>query len=86
MWEQARNMDDPDEITHVLRDAGLDGPALLAKAQDPEVKSRLAANTQSAFEHGAFGSPSFLVGDQLFFGKDRLKEVEEEILSQRAAK
>jgi 2-hydroxychromene-2-carboxylate isomerase len=86
MWEQARNMDDPDEITRVLRDAGLDGPALLAKAQDPEVKSRLAANTQSAFERGAFGSPSFFVGDQLFFGKDRLTEVEEEICRQRAAK
>jgi 2-hydroxychromene-2-carboxylate isomerase len=86
MWEQARNMDDPDEITGVLRDAGLDGPALLAKAQDPEVKSRLAANTQSAFERGAFGSPSFFVGDQLFFGKDRLTEVEDEIRRQRAAK
>lgn len=86
MWEQARNMDDPDEITRVLRDAGLDAPALLAKAQDPEVKSRLAANTQSAFERGAFGSPSFFVGDQLFFGKDRLTEVEEEIARQRAAK
>jgi 2-hydroxychromene-2-carboxylate isomerase len=86
MWEQARNMDDPDEITRVLRDAGLDEPALLAKAQDPEVKSRLAGNTQSAFERGAFGSPSFFVGDQLFFGKDRLTEVEEEICRQRAAK
>jgi 2-hydroxychromene-2-carboxylate isomerase len=85
MWEQARNMDDPDEITSVLRDAGLDGPALLAQAQDPEVKARLAANTQSAFERGAFGSPSFFVGDQLFFGKDRLTEVQEEIVRQRAA-
>ena len=84
MWEQARNMDDPDEIAAVLREAGLDGPALLARAQDPEVKARLAANTQSAFERGAFGSPSFFVGDQLFFGKDRLREVEEEIVRQRS--
>jgi 2-hydroxychromene-2-carboxylate isomerase len=85
MWEQARDMDDPDEIVAVLREAGLDGPALLARAQDPEVKARLAANTQSAFERGAFGSPSFYVGDQLFFGKDRLREVEEEIVRQRTA-
>jgi 2-hydroxychromene-2-carboxylate isomerase len=85
MWEQARNMDDPDEIAAVLREAGLDGPALLARAQDHEVKARLAANAQSAFEHGAFGSPSFYVGDQLFFGKDRLREVEEEIVRQRTA-
>jgi 2-hydroxychromene-2-carboxylate isomerase len=84
MWEQARNMDDPDEISAVLRKAGLDGPALMARAQDPEVKARLAANTQSAFERGAFGSPSFFVGDQLFFGKDRLREVEEEIVRQRS--
>ncbi len=85
MWEQARNMDDPGEITAVLRNAGLDGPALLAKAQDPEVKARLAANTQSAFERGAFGSPSFFVGEQLFFGKDRLRDVEDEIVKQTAA-
>ena len=85
MWEHARNMDDPDEITAVLREAGLDGPALWARAQDPEVKARLATNTQSAFERGAFGSPAFFVGDQLFFGKDRLREVEEEIVRQRTA-
>jgi 2-hydroxychromene-2-carboxylate isomerase len=85
MWEQARDMDDPDEIAAVLREAGLDGPALLARVQDPEVKARLAANTQSAFERGAFGSPSFYVGDQLFFGKDRLREVEEEIVRRRTA-
>jgi 2-hydroxychromene-2-carboxylate isomerase len=85
MWEQARNMDDPDEIAAVLREAGLDSPALLARAQDPEVKARLAANTQSAFERGAFGSPSFFVGDQLFFGKDRLREIEEEIVRQGTA-
>ena len=63
--EQARDMDNPDEIAAVLRESGLDGPALLARAQDPEVKLRLASNTQSAFERGAFGSPSFFVGDQL---------------------
>ena len=85
MWEQSRNMDDTEELAAVLREAGLDGPALLARAQDPEVKARLAANTQSAFERGAFGSPSFFVGDQLFFGKDRLREVEEEIVRQRTA-
>ena len=85
MWEQARNMDDPDEIASVMRDAGLDETELVAKAQEPEVKARLAANTQSAFERGAFGSPSFFVGNELFFGKDRLREVEEEIVRQTTA-
>ena len=79
MWEQARNMDDADEIGLVLRESGLAGAALFAKAQEPEVKARLAANTQSAFERGAFGSPTFFVGDAMFFGKDRLREFEDEI-------
>ncbi len=85
MWEQGRNLDDPEELAAVMREAQLDGPALWAKAQEPEVKARLASNTQSAFERGAFGSPSFFVADQLYFGKDRLREVEEEVLSQMLA-
>ena len=79
MWEQGRNMDDADEIAAVLREAALDAPALLAKAQAPEVKARLADNTQHAFDRGAFGAPTFFVGEAMFFGKDRLREVEEEI-------
>ena len=85
MWEQGRNMSDDSEIAAVLQGAGLDGPRLLTLAQQPEIKVRLAANTQSAFDHGAFGSPSFLVGNELFFGKDRLREFEEEIARQQAA-
>ncbi len=85
MWEQGRNMNDDGEIAAVLRRAGLDGDALLAKAQAPEVKARLAANTQSAFERGAFGSPSFFVGTELFFGKDRLRDFEDEIVKQTPA-
>jgi 2-hydroxychromene-2-carboxylate isomerase len=80
MWEQARHMDDTDEIAAVLREAGLDGPALLAKAQEAEVKNRLMENTQSALDRGAFGAPTFFVGDAMFFGKDRLRDVEDEIL------
>ena len=85
MWEQGRNMSDDGEIAAVLAELGLDGAALLALAQAPDIKARLAANTQSAFDHGAFGSPSFLVGTALFFGKDRLQDVEDEILHQRPA-
>lgn len=79
MWEQARNMADAAEIAAVLQEASLDGPALLAKAQEPEIKARLIDNTQSAFDRGAFGSPTFFVGDVMFFGKDRLRDVEEEM-------
>lgn len=80
MWEQALNMDDPATIAAVLKAAGLDAQALFDQSQDPAVKARLLANTQAAYDAGAFGSPSFLVGDELFFGKDRLREVEEEFL------
>jgi 2-hydroxychromene-2-carboxylate isomerase len=83
MWEQGRNMSEDTEIAAVLQGAGLDGDALLAKVQDPDIKAQLAANTQSAFDRGAFGSPSFFVGTELFFGKDRLREFEEEIIKQR---
>ena len=79
MWEQGRNRDAADEIAGVLSEAGLDGLALLASAQTPEVKAKLLANTQSAFERGAFGAPTFFVGSEMFFGKDRLREFEEQI-------
>lgn len=59
---------------------GLDAEKILALSQDPEVKNVLLQNTQSAHERGAFGSPSFFVGDQLWFGKDRLRDVEEEVV------
>ena len=85
MWEQGRNMSDDGEIAAVLAELGLDGASLLALAQAPDIKARLVANTQSAFDHGAFGSPSFLVGAALFFGKDRLRDVEDEILHQQSA-
>jgi 2-hydroxychromene-2-carboxylate isomerase len=80
MWEQGLNMGDVGHIQAVLSAANLDAGALLAKSQDAEVKARLLANTQSAYDRGAFGSPSFFVGDEIFFGKDRLREVEEQIV------
>ncbi|RZU02249.1 2-hydroxychromene-2-carboxylate isomerase [Rivibacter subsaxonicus] len=84
MWEQGRNMDDEAEIAAVLGAAGLDAAALVAKSQEPELKARLAASTQSAYERGAFGAPTFFVGDEIYFGKERLADVEEQILRARA--
>ena len=57
--------------------SGLDARKLFARAQDPEVKARLIENTQAAVERGAFGSPTFFVGKEMFFGKEQLREVEE---------
>jgi 2-hydroxychromene-2-carboxylate isomerase len=80
MWEQGRNMNEQSEIIEVLTDAGIDFEGVLKESQEPDVKSSLLQNTQSAFERGAFGSPTFFVGNEIYFGKDRLREVEEEIL------
>jgi 2-hydroxychromene-2-carboxylate isomerase len=63
-----------------LDQSGLNGARLMAMTQEPAVKDRLLANTQRSVERGAFGSPTFFVGAEMFFGKDRLREVEEEIL------
>ena len=84
MWEQSLNMADPQVVATALDAAGLPGAAILAATQDAEVKQQLLANTQAAYERGAFGSPIFFVGSEMFFGKDRLREVEDEIVAQRA--
>ena len=84
MWEEPRKLDDAAVIVATLTEVGLPAERLLARAQEPAIKERLIAQTQSAYDHGAFGIPSFLVGKELFFGKDRLREVQAEIITQRA--
>jgi 2-hydroxychromene-2-carboxylate isomerase len=79
MWEAPKKMDDPAVIRAALLESGLDADALIAAAQTPGVKQKLMANTEDAVARGVFGSPSFFVGSELFFGKDRLGEVEDEI-------
>ncbi len=77
MWVEPKKMDDPEVAAKALTASGLDGARLLARGQEPEVKARLIANTQSAVERGVFGSPTFFVGKEMFFGKEQLREVEE---------
>lgn len=85
MWEQSLNMADHEVVKSALSAAGLDAQAILLASQDADVKERLSLNTQSAFTRGAFGSPTFFVDGEIFFGKDRLREVEKEILKRKAA-
>jgi 2-hydroxychromene-2-carboxylate isomerase len=80
MWEDGQKMDDPAVVAEVLTQAGLDAKAILEATQDPEVKAELMANTEAAAARGVFGIPSFFVGDEMFFGKERLGQVEEELL------
>ena len=79
MWESGEKMDDPEVFASVMSAAGFDGEGLLAQTQDPEIKSKLAKNTEQAVERGAFGVPTFFVGSEMFFGKDRLEQVEAEL-------
>ena len=77
VWERGLKMDDPAVIGHTLAEAGLDAAALMQASQEPEIKAALMAATQAAHDRGAFGSPTFFVGGQMYFGKDRLRDVEE---------
>lgn len=82
MWAEPKKMDDPEVALKALTASGLDAPKLFARAQDADVKERLIENTRSAVERGAFGSPTFFVGQQMFFGKEQLREVEETVLGE----
>jgi 2-hydroxychromene-2-carboxylate isomerase len=82
MWEEPKKMDDPEVMMAALRSSSIDADRIAAKAQEPEVKSRLMQLTEDAVARGAFGSPTFFVNDEMFFGKDQLRDVEEEILAQ----
>ena len=77
MWREPKKMDDPQVAVKALTESGLDGARLLTRAQDADVKAKLIENTQKAVERGAFGSPTFFVGNEIFFGKEQLREVEE---------
>lgn len=81
MWEQGRKMDDPAVIEASFTEAGLPTAHLLARMAAPEVKAALIANTESSVARGNFGSPSFFVGAEMWFGKDTLRDVEEAILA-----
>jgi len=84
MWEQELNMADPEIIKSALLTANLPADELLAGSIDASVKQKLIENTEASVSRGTFGAPTFFVGDEIFFGKDRLREVEEEIIAQLA--
>jgi 2-hydroxychromene-2-carboxylate isomerase len=80
LWEDGLKMDDPAVVTEVLTAAGMDGAKILARTQDADVKQALAKNTEAAVARGVFGIPTFFVGEEMFFGKERLGQVEEALM------
>jgi 2-hydroxychromene-2-carboxylate isomerase len=77
MWEQPRNMADPATIGEVLAAGGLDASMLLQLTQSQDVKEKLKRDTEAAVARGLFGAPTMFVGDEMFFGQDRLDFVKE---------
>jgi 2-hydroxychromene-2-carboxylate isomerase len=75
-------MGDLDIFHSVLDRAGLPTKAFQDQISDPDVKQGLISSTEEAISRGVFGSPTFFVGDEMFFGKDQLREVEEAFLRQ----
>jgi 2-hydroxychromene-2-carboxylate isomerase len=81
LWEEGRKLDDPAVIAETLTAAALDAARLMARSQDQAVKDRLLANTEATVSRGTFGAPTFFVGNDIYFGKDRLRDVEEAIVA-----
>ncbi len=77
MWSEPTKMDDPAIVHAALQDAGLNADRLLERAQAPEIKQELARNTEASVARGNFGTPTFFVGEEMFFGKDQLRDAEE---------
>ena len=82
MWEEPKKMDDPEIFRNAFVSSGIDIDRLIARAQQDDVKKRLIDLTNDAVSRGAFGSPTFFVGKEMFFGKDQLRDVEESIVEQ----
>jgi len=81
MWEAPKKMDEPDVIRAALDESGLDGAAMLARCEDAAVKQKLIEYTEASVARGTFGSPTFFIGNEIWFGKDRLRDVEEAIVA-----
>jgi 2-hydroxychromene-2-carboxylate isomerase len=82
MWEDPKKMDDLETFRAAFLASGIDIDRLIARAQQDDVKKKLIADTNDAVERGAFGSPTFFIGTEMFFGKDQLRDVEESIVEQ----
>lgn len=85
MWEEPKKMDDVETFRAAFLSSGIDIDKLIARAQQDDVKKKLIEVTTDAVNRGAFGSPTFFVGNEMFFGKDQLRDVEESIVEQLGA-
>ncbi len=85
MWSEPKKMDEADVIQAALMESGLPAVDIATGMQDPEIKQQLIANTEASVARGTFGSPTFYVDDEIFFGKDKLGDTEAEIVTRGSA-
>ncbi len=76
VWQDELNPGDPEVLGRLIRTCDLDPQKVLALAADPQWAERRKADTQAALERGVFGAPSYVIGDEIFWGQDRLDFVE----------
>lgn len=79
MWAEPKKMDESDVIIAALKESGLPADEIMLGIQKPEVKQPLIDNTNRSVEMGTFGSPTFYVDGDIYFGKDKLRDVEDAI-------
>jgi 2-hydroxychromene-2-carboxylate isomerase len=77
MWEQALKLDDEEVIRVAISAAGLPVQQIMAGMDDPQVKQRLIESTEQSVARGTFGSPTLFVGEEIYFGKDKLRDAVE---------
>ena len=83
MWEKDLNIQEKDVLQQALENDGIDHKKIFEIIETQECKDQLIANTSWAVEKGAFGIPTFLIDDQIFFGKDHMYQLEEYINSKK---
>lgn len=76
IWANSENMGDAETVAKVLTNAGLDAQQIIASTQEPEVKAALIDSTEAAVKRGCFGAPTMFIGDEMFFGQDRMQFIE----------
>ena len=81
IWEQGLDVTDSETLGKILQDGGFDAAALLARTQDPAIKQALIDNTENAVARGAFGIPTIYIDGEMYFGKERLGQIEEQLSS-----
>ena len=81
IWEDGLDVTDTEVLGKILQDGGFDPEDLLARTQDPAIKQALIDNTENAVARGAFGIPTMYVDGEMYFGKERLGQIDEQLSS-----